>query len=100
MPQNDTTSNYFFVHIHGEPCMLHTRKYLLYFTIRGDLDKIRNKSTIHQLKKTHFCCYFCKIVSPLFTTLTTLINKLINATPRNAPHATLINNWIDINTCK
>ncbi len=35
-----------------------------------------------------------------YTSITLLINKLVNATPKDAPYTTLINNWIDINTCK
>ncbi len=35
-----------------------------------------------------------------YTTLTSLINKLVNASQNNAPHATVINNWININTHK
>jgi hypothetical protein len=35
-----------------------------------------------------------------YTTLTSIINKLINSNSNDAPHATLINNWIDINTQK
>ncbi len=35
-----------------------------------------------------------------YATLTSLINKLVCAIPKDAPHATLINSWIDINTCK
>jgi hypothetical protein len=50
--------------------------------------------------------HFRKIVLPFstnpnfYTTLTSLINKLINTTPNDAPHTTLINNWIDINARK
>ncbi len=44
---------------------------------------------------------FLLLTSPSFyTTLAALINKLVNATPNDASHATLIHYWIDINTHK
>ncbi len=57
-------------------------------------------------KKSLLVLLFVKKVLPFssnpnfYTTITSLIIKLINATPNDAPHATLINNLIDINTCK
>ncbi len=47
-----------------------------------------------------FDCIFRKNSFALLLSPLALINKLIYATKTDAPHAILINNWIDINTCK
>ncbi len=52
-------------------------------------------------QSNNFVKDFVILINPSFyTTLTSLINKLVNATPNNGPHTTLINNRIDINTWK